>query len=275
MKYLFTISFALIFGLFAAQKPKGKLFIIGGGDRPDFLVDRMIKEAGLNAGEYVAVFPQASETQDSSIMSASVQFEKRNLKVLDCSFNKNEKLSKSKPDLLKNVKLIYINGGDQTVFMDIIDSNPEVKNIIKEAYHNGKMIAGTSAGAAVMSEAMITGNQLRHKEYDSTFDNIESQNVEIKKGLGFITSAVIDQHFIIRSRYNRLLSLIIDNPTLKGIGIDESTALLVKNEEMEVVGKAQIIVFGNPKHSKKTKGDKIGAETITLDIYLDGEKFKL
>ncbi|KAF5302190.1 hypothetical protein FQR65_LT19109 [Abscondita terminalis] len=63
------------------------------------------------------------------------------------------------------------------------------------------MIAGTSAGAAVMSDVMITGNQLKHKEYNSTFDNIENNNVETQKGLGFITLwLVIDQHFIIRSR---------------------------------------------------------------------------
>ena len=272
-KYLFFLVF-LAFNFTFSQNTKGKLFIIGGGSRPDFLVDRMIKEAGLKSGETVAIFPHASEEQDSSFYYAKQQFEKRNLKALDCAFKKDEKLSPSKLDSLKTAKLIYIGGGDQVTFMEIINSNPEVKNLLKSAYQNGKMIAGTSAGAAVMSEVMITGNQLKYKDYENTFDNIEIKNVETKQGLGFIKTAVIDQHFVVRSRYNRLLSLIIENPTYKGIGIDEGTAILVKNGEAEVVGRAQVIVFKNPKQSKKLNGDKLGAQGITLDIYLNGEKFK-
>ena len=272
-KYLFFLVF-LAFNFTFSQKSKGKLFIIGGGSRPDFLVDRMIKEAGLKSGETVAIFPHASEEQDSSFYYAKQQFEKRNLKALDCAFKKDEKLSPSKLDSLKTAKLIYIGGGDQVRFMEIINSNPEVKNLLKSAYQNGKMIAGTSAGAAVMSEVMITGNQLKYKDYENTFDNIEIKNVETKQGLGFIKTAVIDQHFVVRSRYNRLLSLIIENPTYKGIGIDEGTAILVKNGSAEVVGRAQVIVFKNPKQSKKLNGDKLGAKGITLDIYLNREKFK-
>ena len=75
---------------------------------------------------------------------------------------------------------------------------PEVKNILKESYEKGNMIAGTSAGAAIMSEVMITGNQLKYKDYENTFDNIESQNVETSSGMGFIKSAVIDQHFVVQ-----------------------------------------------------------------------------
>lgn len=272
-KYLFFLVF-LAFNFTFSQNTKGKLFIIGGGSRPDFLVDRMIKEAGLKSGETVAIFPHASEEQDSSFYYAKQQFEKRNLKALDCAFKKDEKLPPSKLDSLKTAKLIYIGGGDQVTFMEIINSNPEVKNLLKSAYQNGKMIAGTSAGAAVMSEVMITGNQLKYKDYENTFDNIEIKNVETKQGLGFIKTAVIDQHFVVRSRYNRLLSLIIENPTYKGIGIDEGTAILVKNGSAEVVGRAQVIVFKNPKQSKKLNGDKLGAKGITLDIYLNGEKFK-
>ena len=272
-KYLFFLVF-LAFNFTFSQNSKGKLFIIGGGSRPDFLVDRMIKEAGLKSGETVAIFPHASEEQDSSFYYAKQQFEKRNLKALDCAFKKDEKLSPSKLDSLKTAKLIYIGGGDQLRFMEIINSNPEVKNLLKSAYQNGKMIAGTSAGAAVMSEVMITGNQLKYKDYENTFDNIEIKNVETKQGLGFIKTAVIDQHFVVRSRYNRLLSLIIENPTYKGIGIDEGTAILVKNGSAEVVGRAQVIVFKNPKQSKKLNGDKLGAQGITLDIYLNREKFK-
>lgn len=70
--------------------------------------------------------------------------------------------------------------------MELINSYPEVKHIIKTSYFNGNMIAGTSAGAAVMSGVMITGNQLKHKEYNSTFNNIETNNVETQKDLALL-----------------------------------------------------------------------------------------
>ena len=73
----------------------------------------MVKEAGLNPGEMVAIFPQASAEQDSSFYYAKQQFEKRNLKAIDFAFKKGEKLPQSKLDSLKKVKLIYVGGGDQ------------------------------------------------------------------------------------------------------------------------------------------------------------------
>ena len=190
-KFLLVVTVSL-FNFSFSQNNKGKLFIIGGGSRPDFLVDRMVKEAGLNPGDAVAIFPQASSEQDSSFYYAKQQFEKRNLKAVNYAFKKGEKLPSSKLDSLKKAKLIYVGGGDQVIFMDIINTYPEVKNILKESYEKGNMIAGTSAGAAIMSEVMITGNQLKYKDYENTFDNIESQNVEISSGMGFIKSAVID-----------------------------------------------------------------------------------
>ena len=274
MKKFLLVVTVFLFNFSFSQNNKGKLFIIGGGSRPDFLVDRMVKEAGLNPGDAVAIFPQASSEQDSSFYYAKQQFEKRNLKAVNYAFKKGEKLPSSKLDSLKKAKLIYVGGGDQVIFMDIINTYPEVKNILKESYEKGNMIAGTSAGAAIMSEVMITGNQLKYKDYDNTFDNIESQNVETSSGMGFIKSAVIDQHFVVRSRYNRLLSLIIENPGYQGIGIDEGTAILVKNNnKAEVVGRAQVIVFKNPKNSKSSYTEKLGSRGITLDIYLNGDEF--
>ncbi|NJW55465.1 cyanophycinase, partial [Salinimicrobium sp. CDJ15-91] len=78
-----------------------------------------------------------------------------------------------------------------------------------------------------------------------------------------------------RSRYNRLLTAMIENPVIKGIGIDESTAILVKNGKAEVVGESQVIVFSNPKASKNTSKGKLAARGLVLDIYLEGDKFDL
>jgi cyanophycinase len=137
------------------------------------------------------------------------------------------------------------------------------------------VVAGTSAGAAVMSEKMTTGNQLRDTTYTSTFKVIESQNLEIKPGLGLITGVLIDQHFLIRSRHNRLLTGVIDFPDHMGIGIDESTAIVVKNDRAEVIGNSQVLVFSNPGRSRRETGHKLGASGLRLDIFLPGEDFPI
>ncbi len=73
-----------------------------------------------------------------------------------------------------------------------------------------------------MSQRMITGQQLLgDTSYAATFKKLWSGNIEFGEGLGLITSAILDQHFIVRSRYNRLLSAIAAYPRLYGIGIDE------------------------------------------------------
>jgi cyanophycinase len=104
---------------------------------------------------------------------------------------------------------------------------------------------------------------------------LESENIETKTGLGLITSIIVDQHFVKRSRYNRLLSAVIEHPEVAGVGIDESTAILVSGKTMEVVGASQVIVFKNPSLSKTTFKDKLGAQGIIMNLYLPGEIFTI
>ncbi len=254
---------------------KGKLVIIGGGSRSTELVQRIIKEAQLDKGGYGIILPMASSEPDSAIYYASKQFLEAGLKnVVGISFVKDEKLKKSKIDSIINARMIYISGGDQNRFMEII-SGTDAEEAIHEALKNGSLVAGTSAGAAVMSKKMITGNELKHKEYSSTFKNIETDNIEIGTGLGMVEGVIIDQHFVKRSRYNRLISAVIEHPELVGIGIDESTALLVIGNKIEVLGDSQVIVINNAENSKIEKNGKLGAKGLSLNIYLPGDTFTI
>jgi cyanophycinase len=258
-----------------AKSSKGKLFIIGGGSRPDAMVDRIIKEAGLLQGGYGVILPMSSEDPDSSIWYANQQFIKKGINtVYGVNFRKGQTYSSAKLDSVRNAKLIYITGGDQVRFMDVVQGT-EIARAIHDAFDKGALVGGTSAGAAVMSKIMITGNELKHTGYQSTFRNIEANNIETKEGLGFIQNAIIDQHFVRRSRYNRLISAVIEYPNVKGIGIDEATAILVTGNVAEVVGASQVIVFENPKRSKVVKDGKLSAKGIIMNVYLDGETFSL
>ncbi|HYG17505.1 MAG TPA: cyanophycinase [Ohtaekwangia sp.] len=275
------ITFAILFFLSTnaaeaqSKTPKGKLFIIGGGSRPDAMVERIIAEAKLREGGYAVILPMSSSEPDSAVYYASAQFIKKGIsQVFGLHFVKGESYTAAKLDSIRNARLIYISGGDQNRFMEVVRGT-EIEKAIHDAYQRGSIVGGTSAGAAVMSKVMITGNELKHPDYESTFRNIEAANIETKPGLGLIQNAIIDQHFVRRSRHNRLISAIIEYPELTGIGIDEATAILVSGNEAEVVGNAQVIVLENTKRSRVVRNGKLGATGIQMSVLLPGDKFKI
>jgi cyanophycinase len=159
--------------------------------------------------------------------------------------------------------------------MESVKNNPGIAEAIEAAYINGAMISGTSAGAAIMSSIMITGDQKNYPDYTPTFYNLERDNMITAEGLGLIEGVIIDQHFVKRARNNRLLTAVMEYPDHMGIGIDESTAILVKNKTAEVVGESQVLVYLNKSGTSSAYKGKLGAENLRLDIYLPGQKFEL
>jgi cyanophycinase len=150
-----------------------------------------------------------------------------------------------------------------------------VYDAIHFAYDNGSVVAGTSAGAAVMSKHMITGNQLRgDTEYHATFDRIWNKNIEFEEGLGLVDSTIIiDQHFVVRSRYNRMISALESYPTFTCIGIDESTAIIVHQKQIKVAGESQVIVMLQPKNIRATSEGLIKFDAVNMRIYTSGDSF--
>ena len=278
MKRYCTTLFLLLFtAVCVSAQPghAGKLFIIGGGARPDALVERLIAEAGLRQGGYALVLPMSSAEPDSAVYYVKTQLVKLGVPhVYGINFIKGETPTPARLDSVRRANLIYISGGDQNRFMDVVRGT-EIEKAILDARNRGAVVSGTSAGAAVMSKVMITGNELKHPDYASTFRNIEAENIETKPGLGLLQQAIVDQHFVRRSRYNRLISAVIEFPLLTGIGIDEATAILVDGDKIEVVGESQVVVMENPKKSKSLRNGKLGAKDLRLTILLPGDTYRL
>lgn len=276
LKWSFILLFLLSCNLIHAQKNKGKLFIIGGGQRSDVFMMRLIDVAALQKKDYVVVLPMSSEEPDSAYIYFKKQVGKLTPHpIVMLNFNKNTANNKVLTDSLAKAKLIYISGGDQTRFMNIVQNTP-IYSAIHDAYKSGGTIAGTSAGAAVMCEHMITGNQKLESKYTETFDNIRFDNLETATGLGLIKNVIIDQHFLKRSRYNRLLSALVEFPSYTGIGIDESTAIIVRNKNIEIAGKSEVIILKKPKGIiKSKKGNTVSIKSIEMGVFTEGQKFKI
>lgn len=215
-----------------------------------FLMQQMIQVSGWKKGDIMVAIPLSS-TYDSAYHWINDQLQQMTGQAC-VRFDSSAIHDVAKLDSLRKAKIIFIGGGDQSRMMQLIEGST-VKKMIQEAYHNGATIGGTSAGAAIMSELMITGNQLLDTAYQSTFPVLRSENLELKEGLGLLDSVIVDMHFIARSRYNRLLSAVIEHPNYLCIGIDETTALIIHGDSATVAGESQVVTIATPDRIKKEK----------------------
>ncbi len=277
MKNIFlTVSTTFMLCLPVFSQTKGNLFIIGGGHKSEDLMRQLLKTGQINPNDYIAILPMSSEEPDTSYYYIKEDFNRVcSNKVVSFNFTKDDINKTSWLDSVQHAKLIYITGGDQSRFMNIVLHTP-IQQAIETAYKNGATVAGTSAGAAVMSHYMITGNQLLgDTSYESTFSKLWNNNIEIKEGLGLIDSALIDMHFVVRSRYNRVFTAIAKYPTLPCIGIDEGTAIIVHGNTVKVAGASQVMVFSNPQHLQVTNNGYIKFDDIKMSVYTEGDSFQL
>lgn len=280
MKRIFFLTIVISFILLLActntnETINGTLYIIGGGNRTDEMMNELVDLSGVRENGYIYVLPMASSDPDSAIIWAREDFLAAGVsKVPGYNFRLGETPPKQQLDSLRNASLIYISGGDQSRFMSVVLNTP-LMDAIHEAYKNGSVIAGTSAGAAVMSKKMITGNQKKHPEPDAGFVTIEADNIEITEGLGLLKDVIIDQHFIKRQRLNRLIAASIENPEELCIGIDESTAIIVKRKNIRVTGAGQVILIRNRSAARTVKNGMLGTNKLQISVYLPGQSFNL
>jgi cyanophycinase len=244
--------------------PKGHLVVIGGGTIPDDVRGRVLELAG-GAKAIVAVFPQASELPETGPEAVEVWKKAGASKVtaLDVA-DRAAALA-----AIKEATLVWFPGGDQTRLMKAFE-NTGIAEAIRERYWQGATVAGTSAGAAVMSKVMITGN-------DMDLQAITARKTDTAPGLGLWPQVIVDQHFLKRQRHNRLLSAVLDHPDLVGVGIDESTAVVVSGSQFEVIGKSAVEVIDGRKATvtPTTAGEPIAGRNLAVHVLKAGMRMDL
>jgi cyanophycinase len=274
-KTLAALLFVVLMTEQAGAQAKGKLFIIGGGDRTPSLMQCMVHAAGMQEKDFVAVLPMSSAEPDTAFHYFAEDLKQvYKGKIVQLHFTKADTANQEKLQQLLQAKLIFITGGDQERFMRVVANTP-IERAIQQAYVKGAMIAGTSAGAAVMSEHMITGNESTDTVYRPTFRKVWHNNIELSRGLGLIRSAIIDQHFIVRSRYNRLFSAVAKFPQLLGIGIDEATAILVEGNTATVCGESQVVVLRDIRGLNTSDPKRVHWDSLQMSLYISGQSFSL
>jgi cyanophycinase len=260
-----------------ADAPKGHLFIIGGGNRSPEMMKRFVDLAAAGPGGRIVIFPMASA--EPATVGPEQAEDLRKLGAKDVAVQivtREQALAADSGKILEGVGGVFFSGGVQSRVTDILLDTP-LQTKLLEIYAAGAVVGGTSAGAAIMSEIMITGDEKRKVEAGREFETIQAGNVVTTRGLGLISSAIVDQHFATRKRHNRLISLVLEHPDLVGIGIDESTAIVVSGgSSFEVVGEKNVIVYDARAAKVARRGaDAIGGAGLRMHVLLPGDTFDL
>jgi cyanophycinase len=274
---LVSLLALLTFSVAAQAGPKGYLFLVGGGERDAPLMKRYIELASRFATGRIVIFTMASGVPQEVGPELLAEFKGLGAKdVVVHQLTRDEAMKPGSEKTLDGAGGVWFSGGDQARLTAALLDTPIHKRML-ELYEQGCVIGGTSAGAAVMSEVMITGDEKRTGNKEGSWEVIWADDIIRSRGFGFVKAAVIDQHFVARRRLNRLIATVIENPKLVGVGIDESTAVLVRPEgRYEVLGENQVIIFDARKaRTVKSTTDRLGAYGMTMHVLLAGDVYNV
>ncbi len=243
---------------------EGELFIIGGGLRPNnaSVFERLVADGGGALNCRIAIFPTASSSLESSHrFSATLQryqVPANQIAIIDVRPS-NAAVSASDAaniELLKSCNIFYFMGGNQhritqSLLNDDGSDTPVLAEIRTSLAHGG-IVAGTSAGAAMQSRAMLAVSGLPDEIPDEGMDALDfgcsdnpgRRGLSISPGLSFFHHGIVDQHFgQYRGRLGRLSRAVIEQNVRYGFGIDENTALIVSPSGLvEVCGTGYVTI---------------------------------
>lgn len=204
---------------------RGTLIIIGGAE--DKQADKTILKTVLQLSggkdkSIVLITTATQKPEEAGMLYKKVFGELGTDKV--SNFNIFNRASANDENIVSEIAAadcLFFAGGDQLRISSILGGTP-VHKAITDFYYSGKVIAGTSAGASMMSEIMVVEGKDEEAPRKCT--------LKMAPGMGLLNSIIIDQHFNQRGRIGRLLAAVAQNPNVLGIGIDEDTAVVVNKE---------------------------------------------
>lgn len=267
---LFALCVLAMAGLFASTTvfaqppaPMGHLVVVGGGGVPDVILQRAIALAGGPAAPIV-VLPQASELADTGDVAVAMWTKAgatnvRWLSLKDLGADRQA---------IDSASLIWFPGGDQNKLTRALEGT-SLPEAIRARYAAGAIVGGTSAGAAVMSAVMLTG--------DADLQSITTGATKTAPGFALWPEVIVDQHFLKRQRHSRLISVVMDHPQLVGVAIDERTAAIVSGSRVEVLGESSIVIVDarTATIEARQSGQLGAARHITLHVLTNGMAFDM
>ena len=250
---------------------RGTMILIGGSEDKvgaRIILSEVARRAGEGTFVVASIASEEPEHQWERYRRVFTELGVTRLKHLAIT-EREEVLDPRVATVFDDATAVFFTGGDQVKIASKIGGTPLFARL-RERYSQGALLAGTSAGASAMGEAMLVSRGPLE----------ESHKVEgafyMTRGLGLISDLVIDQHFAQRARIERLIGAIAENPGVLGIGIDEDTGVIVEpTGVMRVIGTGAVYVadgrgITHTNVSEKAKGHTLSLFDVALHVLNHG-----
>jgi cyanophycinase len=275
---LSLLAVTLLTTVVAAQP--GPLYVVGGGPQTDAMVREFVDLAGGPGRARIVVLAMASASGARSGEAKAADLRALGAAAQNVWVTREQADLDSVAALLADATGIWFGGGDQNRLARIVRGTA-LERAIRARHAAGAVVGGTSAGAAVLSAIMITGDERRRGGSRPTSDSsavnitIDRDNVVTDAGFALIENAVIDQHFVRRRRHNRLLSLVLERAPHLGAGVDESTALVVERDgTWRVAGESVVVIYDARDAARSTPDAPVlGASGVRMHVLPAGGRF--
>jgi len=250
--------------------PNGTLIIIGGGSDDDLVMKEFVKYAGGESAKIVYIPTAMDDNElkgDPDFSQIKKSFEKGGMKNITILHTRDKSQANDEKFIepLKTATGILFGGGRQWRIADGFlntKAHKEMFNLLDR----GGVIAGSSAGATIQGSYLARG--------DTKNNQIMMGDHEI--GLGFLKNVAIDQHVLARNRQFDMFDILKNRPELLGIGIDENTAIVVKGDVFEVIGKSYVLIYDKSFWSREGSDLKNLPDENTLFYFLrSGDRYNL
>jgi cyanophycinase len=307
--FILSIIFFSSVILFAGQEAKGGLVIIGGAlnENNKAVYDKFSQLGGGKENIRIAIIPAATETPAKTgqyyvhdfarfgipenritVFPLAVKDDPSTKEVDESQWSKNGS-NKELAEKMRQYTAVFFVGGDQARYREtLIDAQGNdlpLLAAIREVYDKGGVLAGTSAGAAIMSDPMfIDGNPVEAINGGVLYQLCPSgtapkKKAWLSKGLGFFKGGIIDQHFLKRGRLGRLIPMLMYCREQKkhtlGFGVDEDTALVCQGNTVEVLGSSGVLIVDVAKTVVKDTPYGPKGENVILHYLEAGDSFNL
>ena len=255
----------------------GKLFLIGGGpavrEPGEAIMERFIDESG---GAHTRLTIITAGTEEPEEVNGCYWDIFTGLGVSHIFSPKILHREDAEVDWIANQvaesTALFIAGGAQGKLLERL-SGTAVERAIYDLWLRGGVLAGTSAGASIFGNPMILDGGTGNK-------HLRPDMIDVSAGFGLIDNTAIDTHCSSRGRIPRIVSLLINNPSLQAIGIDEDTALFVEDGIGEVLGHNAVYLLDGrastaAQRDTQVRGSHICASGITLHCLTRGDRCEL
>jgi cyanophycinase len=268
------------------ETPRGKLIPIGGNevrkndeskDQVSDLTDSVLKEIIMEINRpnpMIEVLPVASKLQKEMEKKYREVFSRLGLEVgVILVDDKNDLDNDDVIQRITRADCVFITGGDQSRLKEML-TGTRLLYILKERYTNEDFVlAGTSAGAMIMSEYMIDTGESE--------EALRKGNINLSEGLEFLPGTIIDTHFMQRGRISRLTEALLMRSDCTGIGICEDTALVITaGDEIRALGSGSVTIIetyemGITNYDYAGNHDTVFVENLIMHILARGSSYSL